>query len=136
MQIGTTNKKGCIQAVSHVYEWVDWNHWQEWVNVHLGGELLSSVLADQTTDKNGWTCIQRVSCSPVFEQIRTTDENVLTRVQQVSFSSVRRSELLTKMGEHWHPESELPVLSSVWVDQNHWQKWVNTYPASELLSSV
>ena len=56
-----------------------------------------------TTVKNSWTSIQGVSPSLVF---RTTDKNGWTHIQVVS-------------------------PSSVWADQNHWQEWLNMFPASE-----
>ena len=42
------------------------NHWWEWLNLYLVCESLSSVWA-RATNKNGWTHIQFVSCSPVFK---------------------------------------------------------------------
>ena len=49
------------------------------LEIHLGCEsLLTAPLAVfehiRITDKNGCTCIQQVSCSLAFEQIRITDE--------------------------------------------------------------
>ena len=105
------------------------DHWQEYLNMHPGGKSLSSVWADQnhwlnmhpasellfivwgvgTTNENGWTNIQYVSCSPLFEEIRWEWLNT-------------------------HLVSEL--LFSVWEDQNHWWEWLNTHPECELLFIV
>ena len=132
----------------------DQNYWWEWLNMHLGCKLLSQCLI-RTTDENGWTLIQAVSCSSVSEQIRTTDESGWTLTQAVShFQS--RSEPLMRMAEHSLDQavSCSPVFeqirittniwtftqavspSSVWAGQNYWWEWLNTHPESELLSSV
>ena len=81
---------------------------------------------------NGWTCIQYVSCSSVFEQ--NYWRNRWTLNQSVSFSSVFEDQ------NHWQEWVNIHLLgceslSSVWVNQNHWQKWMNTHPACELLSN-
>ena len=58
--------------------WADWNHWREWLNTHPGSE-----------------------CSPVFERMRTTDKNGWTSIQRVSaLQCLIRSEPLIRMGEH------------------------------------
>ena len=49
--------------------WAAWIHWWEWLNMHPGCESPPSPVFEQIRiiDKNGWTCIQYVSPSPVFE---------------------------------------------------------------------
>ena len=80
------------------------------MNMHLASELLSSFELIRTTDKTA-KHIQDVSHSPVSGLIRTTDKNGWT-----------------------HLASEL--LSSIWVGQNHWWKWLNMHLESELLFNV
>ena len=98
---------GC-ESLSSLWEW------QEWLNIHLASELLFNVWAD----KSGWTWIQIVSLSPVFDQIRTTDETCWTYVQIVSpFQFLTRSQPLIRMG----PGCKL--LFSFWAYQNHKKGW-------------
>ena len=75
----------CIQGVSHSLLWPCQKHWWEWL-------------------------IQRVSRSPVFEQIRTTDKNGWLHSKWVTLQSLSRSEPLMKLAEH---------ISSLWVALNY-----------------
>ena len=96
--------------------------------------------------RRGWTCVQAVSPSSMFEQIATTNKNGAKKhLQNVSSSPVFSGlELLTRMADHlsslWAPllflsRSE-PLtsnliciqavsISSVSADQNYWQKCLN-----------
>ena len=86
-----------MRMVEHVFSlwvlsglWPDQNHWLEWLNMHPECKSLSSVWSEQNqsqmrvaehtsrewvssieqikaTDENGWTCIQVVSYSSMFE---------------------------------------------------------------------
>jgi hypothetical protein len=75
-----------------------------------------------------------VSPSPAFEQIRTTDKNGWTPIQRVSPSQVWAEQ------NHWqerlntHPGCE--PLSSLWADQNHWWERLNIQLGCESLSSL
>ena len=99
----------------------------------------------RTTDENGWTCIQRVSHSSVFECIRITDDRMDDAFSLwVALQHVSRSEpltgtvnihlacellsLLLVFESNWmrigdHPSSLWVALSNVWADQNHWWEW-------------
>ena len=109
---------------SHSSVWADQIHWSEWLNIHLGCELLSSVRSDPLTWMAEHWCSLWVI--PVFEQIRSTDLNGWTLIQAVGYCPV--SDQI-----HWpewlniHPVGE--SLSSVWAD--HWQiYWMTEHPSS------
>ena len=126
----------CLSSV-----WADQNHWQEWLIMHSFGEFFSSVWADknswmhlvceflssiwmeQNHWQNGWTHIQFVSPSLVFEPI-TTDKNGWKSIQGVSPSSV--FEQIRTWQEWLNTYQACESLSGVWADQNHWQEWLNT----------
>ena len=66
-------------------------------------ELLSHLWElIRITDKNGWTHIQFVSCSPMFKLIGTTDENGWKLIQGVSHLSVLEL-IRTNDGNGWTP---------------------------------
>ena len=84
----------------------------------------------KSTDQNGWTPIQQVSHSPVFEQIRSTDHNGWTSRMWVALHCNCLSRLLVDPLLNTHPASEL--LYTVWADrwqmpQIHWPGW--THPS-------
>ena len=75
-----------------------------------------------STDENGWTRIQTVSRSPVFERIITTDENGWTCIQTVSCSSLFEWIRTTDENGWKHIQS---VSSSLYMtDKNHWRERV------------
>ena len=122
--------QGC-ESLSSVS--ADWSHWQEWLNTHPACESLSLFEQIRSAHKNGWTCIQRVSPHPVFEQIWTTDKNCQIHPGSESLSIIWSDQNHWQEWLNMHPESEF---SSVWADQDHWQEWLNMHLASKSLSSV
>ena len=62
-----------------------------------GCEYLS-IIEIGTIEENWWTPIQKVSLSPVFEQIGTTGEHLSS--EWATFQSLSRWATLIRMGEH------------------------------------
>ena len=106
--------------------WANQNHWWECVNTCPASEFLFSAWVNQ----NYWqkwvnTGIQKVSCqcSPVFGWIRTTDKNGWTHIQRVSCSLVFKWDQ-----NHWHKMGKhIQHVSYSWVfewirtiDKNWW----------------
>ena len=83
----------------------------------------------RTTDENGWTCIQRVSHSSVFECIRITDDRMDDAFSLwVALQHVSRSEPLTGT-VNIHLACELLSLQIEW-------ELVTIHPVCELLSPM
>jgi len=84
--VTSTDENGwtCIQRqVSQFHVWVDENHW--WTPIQRVS--CSPVLEQMRIISNyGLTPVQFVSCPPVFEQIRAANGNYSTCVQRVSGS--------------------------------------------------
>ena len=96
---------------------------------HAGSELLFNVWAVQNHWQVCMDTIQDVSHSSVLSR----SESLIRRAGQgVSCSPADQN--------HWqewlntHLASEL--LLCVWADQNHWLEWLNTHPGSKLPSRV
>ena len=121
--------------------------------IHLGCE--SAVFEQiRLTDENGWTCVQSVSCSPVFQHHWQEWLNIHPGCESLQCFSWWES--LTRMAEHtsrlWVAlvfEQMRPTEENCWTcvqwvscypvfpaDENHWSEWLNMCPASELLFSV
>ena len=109
-QIQSTDKAGkTIKRVSHspVFNQIQLTMLAE----HPSRRWVALVIGQiQLTNKVGWTPIQRVSGSPVSDQILSTDKVGWTLI---------------------HPASEL--LSIVWPNHINWQGWLKTCPGGESL---
>lgn len=80
--------------------WCGWTHdrvwvallclnywWEGWICIQ--GVSCSSLFEQiKTTYEYDWMCIQQVSCSPLFEQFRPTNKNGWICIQRVSYSLV------------------------------------------------
>ena len=112
-QMWTINKSVNMHLGSELLTSIlsDENFWQEWVNMHPEGELLFSVW----TDKNHWQ--EWVNTCPASELI----------------SSVGALANWSHWWEWPNISVESELLSGVWVNQNHWQVWLNICLESELL---
>ena len=92
--------------------WADQNHWQEWMNTYSGCESVFSVWADQ----NHWQ--EWMNSHPACEFLASVWADLNYWCEWVNT----------------YPGCEL--VFSVWADQIHWWHWVNTCPGCELLSTV
>ena len=119
---GTAEQHPACELCSSV--WADQIHWPEWLYIHPVCESLSSVWAYQIH----WS-IQLVSCSPVFEQIRSTSTWVAKHPSSlwVTLQCLSRSDPLTWMAEHPY---RLWVALKCLSRSIHWPERLDTHLAS------
>ena len=111
--------------------WADQYHYQEWLNMCPGCELLFEQNRASNLNEYAeyvsrlWVALQFLCRS---EPLRMAE---LVSRKWVSLQCLRIS-VLMRMAEH--ASSEWVTLH--WREQNYWWEYLNTHPASELISSV
>ena len=114
-QIKTTNEHICRVWVTFPYLSRS-EPWWEWLNIIQKVSCSLVSLQIRITNKLGWTCVQAVSCSPVFEQIPKPLMRMAKHVSSLwaTVQCLSRSEPLTRTTDH---------TSSLWVTPLYLSRW-------------